>query len=141
MTAIVKKSKPASAKAVASKSNSKSNKKGDGRKKPAAAMSMITSTDAMLAIPLGEIPATLPRVDLVKTFKYPVDEHVAEKGKYKGVKMRRLLLTTSDGVEHAVYPDTGVDLGDAFLHDPVQVWNAIAYSIDMKDKIVRGKRT
>lgn len=121
------------------KKGSKANKRGNAGKKPAAAKNLITTREQVLATPLGELPELMKRIDASK-FVYPVDEHIAESGKYKDEKILRLLIKTPDGVQHPLYIDTGIDFGDAVVFDPMQVVYAALYAIENREHMKRGKR-
>jgi hypothetical protein len=126
---------------TATKKQVKGKRAGNARKqKPSAPMTMIATPEAMLAFPLGEIPANLSRFDLDAGIVYPVSIYTPAKGKYFGKKVPQLLITTPDGIEHELYPDVGFDLGQAIEHNPKVVLDLIAYSRDVASKIVRGKQ-
>ena len=121
---------------TASKKQSKTNTKtGNKSKKPAAPMSMIATPDALLAIPVGDIPATLPRMNLGEAFDYDVDMHTAKKGKFKGVEMPQLQITDADGKAHNIYPQLGVALGEAILKNPIVVYWCVAYALDQRERV------
>lgn len=127
--AQVVKSKPTK---PVSKSNRKTNKTGNKSKKPAAArMNMIATPDAMLAIPLGEIPASLPKMNLDAAFDYDVDMHKYKQGKHAGETLPRFQFTL-DGKAYNMYYDEGVKLGTAIESDPLLVLKLIAYARDQR---------
>lgn len=108
----------------------KTTKAGNKSKKPAAPMNMIATPDALLTIPVGEIPATLPRCNLDKAFDYPVKMHTAKQGKYAGVAKPQLQITDADGVVHNLYHDEGKHIGQAILKNPLVVYHLIAFAQD-----------
>jgi len=105
---------------------------GNSSKKPAAAMNMITSEAGVLAIPLGEIPVSLSRIDLDRAVNYDVRPHVPTKGQYKGVNQKKFLFTTPDGNEHSVYEALALALGEAMRTSPILAVQLIAYERDVR---------
>lgn len=123
---------PKSPKATKPK-KSKTTKKGSGKKparKSAGAPSMITSRDVLMDMPVREIVASLPKIDLDKTTDYSMKEHTPKNGQHAGEEQWDFYLETSDGKKHRVWQGLALAFADAFEADPLLGLKFMAYKRD-----------
>ena len=121
--------KPIEPKPVQAKDKKGTTTNGNSKRgrKPAVAMSLISTHKDALALPLGSLTESTAKIDLLnKAFIYDVNPHVPTKGKHKGEKQMQFSFETPDGVRHTIYQDLAVALGWAIRTRPIIVVELIA---------------